>query len=162
MSSVIFYDIKAVRIPANAVNAAEDVYVLCFLQGSSNTYAYNGQRERKWCTPFIGTFDDVMAHQISWLRYTFYWKTYGRSGEVPEYLWLTKIRKALESAEVMVEIIMDDGSMQVGELTFKPYRLCDGMTIRQALCSSMERRAQSNQPGYSDWDVFRITGPGQN
>lgn len=33
MSSEIFYDIKAVRIPANAVNAAEDVYVLYAFSG---------------------------------------------------------------------------------------------------------------------------------
>lgn len=162
MSVQIFYDIRALRVPGNAVGREEDVYLLCFLSGDSRTYTYSGQRERKWTTPIIGSYDDVFAHQLTWCAYETYWKTNGASGAIRDHQWLTKVRKALDSAHDVRECAWDAEQSTVDELTLKPFRRCDGMTFRQAVENSMALRAVDPNPGNSDWNVFRITGPGEN
>lgn len=162
MSSQIFYDISALRFPANALCTVEDVYVLCFLSGDSRTFTHSGQRERRWTTPFIGFYDDVIAHQLTWVHYETCWKNNGASGRIRDFQWLTKIRKALDTAKEVSSMPVDSAGIQVGELTVHPHRRCEGMTIREAIGNSMALRSDPKNAGASDWDVLRILGPGSN
>lgn len=163
MSVQIFYDIHALRIPAgNDLANGDDLYVLCFLSGDSRTYTYSGQRERKWTTPVIGKFDDVFAHQLTWVHHECYWKTNGASGCIRDYQWLTKVRKALDSAEVLDARLLHAESLSTAVLTLRPHRRCEGMTVREALMNSLSVRESAHNPGNSDWDCFRVSGPGSN
>jgi hypothetical protein len=162
MSSTIFYDIHALRFPCDVLSREEDVYLLCFLSGDSRTYCYNGQRERRWTTPIIGTYDDVFAHQITWCASEIYWKNTGSSGELSDFQWLTKIRKALDAATILVHPDLDHSGIQVGDMTVQTHRRCSGMTIREAINNAINLRATAHNTGASDWDAFRILGPGSN
>ena len=162
MSVQIFYDIAALRIAGKALDSAEDVYVLCFLSGDSRTYTYSGQRERRWTCPVIGSYDDVIAHQLTWVNHEVYWKTNGASGSIRDYQWLAKIRKALDGATVIASVAVDCLGLEVGELTIQPHRRCKGMAIREAIGDSMSQRTEPSNAGASDWDVFLVLGPGSN
>ena len=162
MSVQIFYEIKALRVPASAIGQQQDLYVLCFLSGDSRTYTYSGQRERKWSTPVMGSYDDVFAHQITWVHYECYWKNNGSSGCIRDYQWLTKIRKALDTAVDVDPSLLDYKGIQVSELILQPHRRCEGMTVREAIENALAVREADPRPGNSDWDCFKVQGPGSN
>ena len=162
MSVTIFYDIHALRFPCEGLSREEDLYLLCFLSGDSRTFTWSGQRERRWTTPIIATFDDVFAHQLTWCYSEIYWKSTGPSGELSDSQWMTKIRKALDNATILVQPDLDHSGIQVGELTVQAHRRCAGMTIRDAIINAITLRAKAHNPGASDWDAFRILGPGSN
>ena len=162
MSVQIFYDIAVFRIPAKALDTPEDVYGLCFLSGDSRTYTHSGQRERRWTCPIVGFYDDVIAHQLTWVNSQVYWKTNGASGATRDFQWLSKIRKSLDTATEVGSLSVDFVGMQVGDLSVEPHRRCKGMTIREALSNSMALRSDPKTAGDSDWDALRILGPGSN
>lgn len=163
MSVQIFYEIKALRVPGNAMGHDQDLYILCFLSGDSRTYNWENQRERKWSTPVIGTYDDVFAHQLTWVHYECYWKNNGASGCIRDYQWLAKVRKALDTADAVDPLHLDavDG-LAAANLTLRPHRRCEGMTVRQAITHSLFERQKTQNQGNSDWDCLRVSGPGSN
>lgn len=133
MSVQIFYELRAVRILGDALSREQDVFVLCFLSGDSRTYTWAGKREKRWTSPVLGTYDDVMAHQLTWVASEMYWKTNGASGCLRDFQWLTKARKALNSAIIVTTLPSDARALAVDGLVLTPHRRCEGMTVRGPL-----------------------------
>lgn len=163
MSVQIFYELRALRFSGESLGRDEDVYVLCFLSGDSRTYTYSGQRERRWSSPVMGSYDDVIAHQLCWVTSEMNWKNNGASGCLLDHQWLTKVRKALDAATLVVRASLGAGQcVEADELCLTTHRRCAGMTVLEAINTSLQLREQPESFGRSDWDVFRITGPGSN
>lgn len=162
MSVQIFYELRAVRFIGDALGREQDLFILCFLSGDSRTYTWEGKRERRWSSPVMGSFDDVMAHQLTWVASEMYWKNNGASGCLQDFQWLTKVRKALNTATIVTALPSEARGVSIDGIGLTPHRRCEGMTVREAIDASLTLREEPENQGRSDWDVFLVQGPGSN